>query len=178
MTADAGPPLPSDLPPPPLPPATNGLGLAGFIVSITGLVLTCGILCPVGFVISLFALRREPRGFAIAGAVIGAVGSLFALVVGAGIFFLVTGMTEAVKTGTGPIQTVFALTEAVSTIEEEKAEKGRLPNVVQGNELIARIHDGWKRPLRYEPHEDSFTIRSAGADGEFDTSDDETTDGR
>jgi hypothetical protein len=85
---------------------------------------------------------------------------------------------EAVKTGSGPLQTVFSMTEAQSTIEMEKAEKGRLPDAAHGNELIAQIHDGWKHALRYEPHEDSFTIRSAGADGVFDTADDETTDGK
>ena len=52
--------------------SSNGLGIAGFVLSLLGLV-SCGLLAPVGVVLSLFALRREPRGFAVAGLVIGLV---------------------------------------------------------------------------------------------------------
>ena len=45
---------------------TNGLGVAGFVVSLAGLLLTGGLLSPVGVVISLIALGRRPRGFAVA----------------------------------------------------------------------------------------------------------------
>jgi hypothetical protein len=54
---------------------TNGLGTAGFVVSLVG-VLTCGFLSPVGFLFSLIALFKPPRGMAIAGAVLGGLGSL------------------------------------------------------------------------------------------------------
>ena len=57
-------------------PDENGLGLASFIVSIIGLV-SAGILSPVGAVMGLIAIRREPRGFAIAGLVIGLLGSIW-----------------------------------------------------------------------------------------------------
>jgi hypothetical protein len=70
-----GPPVPRYLPA----PASNDLGLAGFIVSLLGLVLSGGLLCPVGLVLSAMALRREPRGFAVAGFVIGLVGTLMGL---------------------------------------------------------------------------------------------------
>ncbi len=42
-------------------PNENGLGLASFIVSILGLV-SAGILSPVGAVMGLIAIRREPIG--------------------------------------------------------------------------------------------------------------------
>ena len=178
MSAEAAPPIPP-VPQTPAPPPTNGLGLAGFIVSLVGLILTCGVVCPVGLVLSLFALRKEPRGFAIAGAVIGAIGSLFAIVVVGAIVMLVAEGKEAVLHGAGgQLQTVFALTEAEQTIEMEKADKGRLPDESHGNELISEIRDGWQRALRYEPHDDAFTIRSAGPDGEFGNDDDETSDGK
>src|SRR4051794_20572043 len=61
---------------PPTPAPTNGLGIAGFVVSLVGLILTGGILCPIGLLLSLFALFRRPRGFAIAGFIIGIIGSL------------------------------------------------------------------------------------------------------
>jgi hypothetical protein len=179
MTADAGPPIPPALPPAPQSPPSNGLGLAGFIVSLVGLILTCGILCPVGLVLSLFGLRKEPRGFAIAGTVIGGIGTLFAVVVVGAIVMLVVEGKEAVLHGAGgQLQTVFALTEAEQTIEMERTEKGRLPDEAHGNALIAEIRDGWKRKLRYEPHDDTFTIRSAGPDGVFGNGDDETSDAK
>jgi hypothetical protein len=55
---------------------SNPLGLAGFILS-----LTC-ILSPIGFLLSLVGLTKEPRGFAIAGAIIGLV---LSIVLGAGV---------------------------------------------------------------------------------------------
>ena len=59
---------------------TNGIGLTGFIFSLVGLFL-CGIPSVIGLVISAFGLRKEPRGLAIAGVIIGLIGMIeFALV--------------------------------------------------------------------------------------------------
>ncbi len=61
----------------PAPPRrSNGLGVAGFVVSLVG-VFTLGLLCPVGLLLSLMALLRSPRGFAFAGVVIGLLGTIF-----------------------------------------------------------------------------------------------------
>src|ERR1043165_9168202 len=54
---------------------TNGLGIAGFVVSLVG-IFTLGLLCPIGLLLSFIALFRAPRGFAIAGLIIGLLGSL------------------------------------------------------------------------------------------------------
>jgi hypothetical protein len=59
---------------------TNSLGTAGFVVSMIGLVCSLGILSPVGLILSLVALGKKPRGFAVAGVVIGALGSCGLLV--------------------------------------------------------------------------------------------------
>ncbi|WP_432800131.1 hypothetical protein [Poriferisphaera sp. WC338] len=59
---------------------TNSLGTAGLIVSIVGLVFG-GILCPIGFLMSLIAVFKKPRGMAIGGLVIGGLGSLIVLFV-------------------------------------------------------------------------------------------------
>jgi hypothetical protein len=183
MTGDPFAPAPQEPPPPP-PPADgeNGLGLAGFIVSLAGLLFTCGVLCPVGLILSLFGLRREPRGFAIAGTVIGAVGSLVAMLFGVAVVLVAVNVGHVLekleKGGGGPWRTPFALAGAQATIEMEKAEKQRLPDEKRGNALIAGVRDGWNRPLRYELHDDSYTIRSAGADGVFGNADDETLEGR
>ncbi len=61
------------------PPASNSLGVAGFVVSLVG-ILSCGLLAPIGMVMSYVAMRRQSDGLAIAGFVIGLVGSLWLLV--------------------------------------------------------------------------------------------------
>jgi hypothetical protein len=63
-------------------PDQNGLGLASFIVSLVGLA-SVGLLSPIGAVMGLIALRREPKGFAIAGVVIGLLGSIGICIVSA-----------------------------------------------------------------------------------------------
>ena len=45
---------------------TNGLAIVGFVLAIVG-IFSSGILCPIGLIISLIALGREPKGFAIEG---------------------------------------------------------------------------------------------------------------
>src|SRR5690606_10490150 len=59
----------------PRPPAdSNGMGVAGFLISLVGM-CSGGVLSPIGLILSLIAVGREPRGFAIAGIVLGALGS-------------------------------------------------------------------------------------------------------
>ena len=63
---------------------SNGLGLAGFILSVIGLLL--GILHPIalislliGFILSFIGLFRKPREFAIAGFIISSICILLAV---------------------------------------------------------------------------------------------------
>ena len=60
---------------------TNGIGLAGFIVSLAGLVLCILPACPVGLILSIIGIRRNPRGFAIAGLVLGIIGTVPMIVI-------------------------------------------------------------------------------------------------
>jgi hypothetical protein len=163
-------------PPPPAEPPTNGIGIAGFVLSLAA-IPTCGLLSPVALIVSAFGLRKEPRGLAIAGTVIGALGSLWLVLAGFALVMLFLGVKEAVEKGGGSIETVFVLGEAQKAIELERSEKGRLPDEPQGNDLIAELRDGWDRALRYELHGDSFTVRSAGSDGVFGTVDDASLEG-
>ncbi len=54
---------------------TNTLGIIGFIFSIIG--FFTGIFLIPGLILSLFGLRKKPRGLAIGGMVVGAAGLLF-----------------------------------------------------------------------------------------------------
>lgn len=77
---------------------TNPLGLAGFICSLIGLV-SVGILSPVGLILSLVALGRQPKGFAIAGVILGLLGTcgglllvVFALTFGVAVLLAAVGI--------------------------------------------------------------------------------------
>lgn len=72
-------------------PSNNSLGVAGLIVSIAGF-FTCGMLSPIGLLLSLVGLLKAPRGAAIAGSILGFFGSgLFVLMTLSMLVSLVTG---------------------------------------------------------------------------------------
>lgn len=79
---------------------SNGLGTAGFVVSLVGFV-TCGILCPLGLLLSFFGLLKPPRGMAVAGTILGGLGSLwlvfFGFAIVAGFIGLGSAASEAAK---------------------------------------------------------------------------------
>lgn len=150
-------------------PETNGLGIAGFICSIVGFV-TCGLLSPLGLLFSLIALFRSPRGFAIAGTVLGAIGSLFFFLVG---MAMLLPLLAVVGIGAAAFEAMAPLIEASARIDEYQVTHQALPNEEEGTKLIGGITDTWNRALKYTPADDgSFTISSAGEDGQFGNDDD------
>ncbi|HMN40185.1 MAG TPA: hypothetical protein PKE29_05020 [Phycisphaerales bacterium] len=78
---------------------TNGLGTAGFIVSLVGLMGTCGVLSPLGMVFSFIALFKRPRGLAIAGFILGLIGSIWLVVavfvIGIGVIAAAVGISQS-----------------------------------------------------------------------------------
>jgi len=59
------------------PPSQNGLGIAGFVISLVAIPCTCGFLSPVALLLSLIALQSRPRGLAIAGTILSGLGTTF-----------------------------------------------------------------------------------------------------
>jgi hypothetical protein len=143
---------------------TNGLGIAGLVVSILG-ILTCGLISPLGLLLSLIAMLKRPRGLAIAGTVVGLVGT--------GILFLVGGSIVAGFMFAGKaIETAAKIEQAKQIIAAYHTENGSYPDGIEGNKLIDGINDDWGNALRYDGDEQSYTIRSASFDGKMDTPDD------
>lgn len=163
---------------------TNGLGIAGFVCSLIGLVFTGGLLCPVGLILSLVALGRRPRGFAIAGVIVGLLGTC-----GIGIFVIM-----AIAVGAAAVvATVAGLAGVMLFFEQEKVEittdmawiaiaaesyeeeNGVLPADLDLLDLEPSIlTDPWGSPYRYLLVEldPGFDLISAGRDGQFETEDD------
>lgn len=142
---------------------SNPLGIVGFILSFC--------LSPLGLLISLFALFKAPRGFAIGGVIVGLIGTVIWAVLGAGVYF-----------GAGPMREMF---QAVSRVESTRQaieayqarNDGALPEDLAALGLEpATTTDPWGTPFRFQRSEDgaSYTLTIAGPDGTFDDGKDVT----
>jgi len=160
-------------------PPSNGLGVAGFVISLLGLLGTCGLLSPIGLILSLFALRKEPRGLAIAGSIIGFIGSIWILlfVIFFGIMIVAgAGLAAAGIALTVPnIQTYATMTLLQEEIGDYYSTLDALPESIDGisgqNPELA--DDAWGNAIVYEiVDDDSYRLVSLGMDGARGTDDD------
>lgn len=165
------------------PPPTNGLAIAGFICALLGLE-SGGVLSPVGLILSLVALGREPRGFAIAGVILGLLGTCAGLI--ALLFF---GAAILGILGLGAAATVLALSEPEKTelfadsiaitraIETHRAANDRLPESLDELNFHSRavLVDPWGNAYRYvhDPGSGTYGLFSNGPDGLPGTEDDQ-----
>lgn len=154
---------------------TNGLGIAGFVLSLIGILLTCGTLNIISLPVSLVALAWKPRGFAIAGTIISVLGIGFLALVGWGIVAGFMGLKGLADLAGQQIQTQSVISDAKNAIENYRSENNTLPDGIEGNKLVVEKKDGWGTELRYDLEGDSYLIRSAGPDKKFNTSDDVTS---
>jgi hypothetical protein len=152
------------------PPRTNGLGVAGFIVSLLG-IFSVGLLSPIALFLSFIALFRRPRGFAFAGFILGLIGTLFI----AAVFTVLGGSVWLlVRYGKPMVVTIQHAAVARQHIEVYAAGNGHAaPPDMLGQSLIAGDLDGWGRPLIYRRVNTlSYELRSAGSDGILNNDDD------
>ncbi|MEM8738780.1 MAG: DUF4190 domain-containing protein [Planctomycetota bacterium] len=148
---------------------SNGMGTAGFVLSLVGWV-TCGVLCPVGLVLSIIGVRREPRGLAIAGIIIGALGSLFLLVIGLGVIAGILGLGAASTVIVASAQQAAVQFKATAEVQGYYAQQGSLPDPSTFRSLDP---DFTQDTIRYETlTTDSFRLTTPGFDGVFGTDDD------
>jgi hypothetical protein len=141
------------------------------------------MLSPVGLILSLVALGREPRGFAIAGAIIGALGTCFicvataiAIAVPALFIAIIAALGIAGVMGPGFVDKV-EMARIAGTVEEFRADHGFLPMSLKeltfGGDADD-LTDRWGHPYVYElaPNGMSFRLFSVGPDGLAGTADD------
>jgi hypothetical protein len=140
-------------------------GLIGLIVSVLSLPV-CGILAPLGLLLSVVGLFRPKKGLAIAGSVIGLVGTCLLLFIG---YSAATGVQAAGKI----LQVEQVLDDAKQKIEEHRSTEGSLPDSGTGNLLILGCIDPYGKCLRYRRvADDRFELRCFGPDGVAATPDD------
>jgi hypothetical protein len=162
--------------------ASNTLGLAGFIVALVGIVFSAGLLCPVGLILSLLALGRAPRGFAIAGTIIGLLGSccscLGALLL---LPILMSGAAFAATIaflldGSPALVTLGRMVVVEQAITEHVKSRGLAPSSLSDLQVDpAELVDGWGTPLQFQSSRQGsqvcWTLQSAGSDRTLDGSD-------
>ena len=157
----------------------NTLGIVGFVFSLLG-VLTCGVLAPVGLLLSLFGLFRRPRGFATAGTIISLLGTLWLGALGAAVVGTVTRLEPALERLTGEFQeaaaTIAAVAQASQDVLQHRDQQGDWPDEKVGQELVGKYQDAYGTALRYTRVGELALIISAGADREFATADDVSLD--
>lgn len=185
-------PYPNQPPPGPYgpdvgpPEEPNNAAVVGFILSVTGLLVCGGLLCPFGLVVSAMGLKkRNNQGLAIAGLVLGIAGTIalvifviyivVAFAAFAAFFAALFGVAASAVNENA--QTFTEIGKAQREIEKsvQDSEEKELPSNEEGTRIVKRFKDFWGHPLRYERdpgQRHRYTIRSAGADGKFDTSDD------
>ncbi|QDU75182.1 hypothetical protein Pan97_22060 [Bremerella volcania] len=153
--------------------STNVLGAWGFGISLFGLLMTFGLLCPLGLLLSFFGLFAKKRGIAIAGTIIGGIGTTI-VAIGVGSIAMAASAVHHYQVEVPKIEeTRHVLDTACVEIESYRQENNKLPEGIEGNKLVLKFEDAYGNAVRYEPEDDGrFAIRSAGIDGKFDTSDD------
>jgi len=152
---------------------SNTLGTAGFVTSLVGWV-TCGVLCPIGLVLSAIALFKRPRGMAIAGTIIGALGTAFVAfiaTVGIGTVAAMFGFASLIGVA---MEQQATLTQASSEVRTFYQAEGRMPSDSEFDALMMAegIDYEGTAPRLISTDGTDFTVALPGSDGQFGTDDD------
>ncbi len=143
---------------------SNPLGIAGFVLS-----LTC-LLSPIGLILSLIALTKKPKGFAIAGTIIGLVLTIV----------LAIGVATAIAAINSPVnQWTTEVAEDYTQISTAIDQSGSTPDSLNALSLNTDVTtDPWGNPYQYTTTDaGGWTLTTAGPDQSFDTADDLTLEG-
>lgn len=144
----------------------NTLGVVGFALAFC--------VSPLGLLLSLIALRKQPRGFAIAGSVIGLVGTVVWAIVGAGAVFSAPYIAKGVDLS----QDYLAISQAVESYKTKN--NGALPaDLAAAGVTGDEATDPFNQPYRFAPSADGkgWSLEISGPDNAFGTSDDQSLAG-
>lgn len=146
--------------------------MAGFIVSIAGIFL-CGIPSVIGLPLSLMGLRKDPKGFAIAGTIISLVG-LIELVLFCMLMYMTYQVAQTASTAFSKIIVAVELKQDANQVAEQWERTGQIPDQAEGQAILDRSPSFNSNKKIYETDGTSFTLRDVGEDGEPNTPDDVT----
>jgi hypothetical protein len=174
---------PAAYPPVARPEASNGLAIAAFVVALVGLLVTGGLLSPIGLILGLVALGRPGgRGFAITAIILGLLGSCGALIAvalavifGAGLIIAAIAFMVGAAGSMEHIDTAVSMTGVAAQVAEFRERTGSFPESLEQLSLTAaELQDPWGHPLVYEAGgaDLGFDLVSPGPDGVEGTDDD------
>ena len=138
------------------------------------------MLAPIGLLLSLIGLTKQPRGFAIAGTIIGLIGSIFLALMGVGIVMTALGLKSAAQVFKDYADAHQTARQVYLQLDQQRKQTGggattaaAVLTTAAANTVAAQHNDPWGTPLRAEVAADgSITIMTAGRDKKFDTADD------
>lgn len=142
-------------------PQSNVLGIVGFILAFC--------LGPIGLLISLIALAKRPRGFAIAGVLVGLITTGVLVILGFGAW----KMKDLIMATANTQMQYTQIDAAVSSYKA--ANNGTLPADLASANIAGGVpNDFWGTPWQIEVAADgsSYTLVAASIDRQFGTSDD------
>lgn len=149
----------------------NTLGLVAFILVLCGFTCIPGLGLVAGAICAIVALRRPPRGFAIAALSVAALGGC--LVIPLLLALLLPALGRARMQARAALTTAVAVQTAAEA-EAFRRDKGRWPK--DANECVPAgrpsPQDGWGVPLEVRIEGDELFIWSAGRDERWGTGDD------
>jgi len=153
---------------------SNGLGIAGFVLSLLGLV-SCGLFGPLGFLVSLFGLAYRPRGLAVAGLVLGGlttgIFAFFGFALLSTMFAAITGIQIAANEASNSLR----MTASNMRVINEFKEFGAIPSTTKGKDLVNADREGSQPFTGYQRVDEfRYKLTVAGPDGELGTEDDRT----
>jgi hypothetical protein len=159
-------------------PKSNTVGLVGFILSLLGLVCTLGLLSPIGALVSFFGLfgKGKPKGFAVAGVIIGLIGTLL-------LAFIGLSVVTAITFGRSVMQQGAAIGAGGQSMQQFVQDNGRLPDKQELETLIGDQlkqlpswlggTDNFQLPFEYDiDSNNKVTLTFAGLDEQLGTQDD------
>lgn len=158
-------------------PKKNKLGLIAFIFSLLGVFPLPIIGQLVGFICGIVAVRREPRGLAIAAIAISVLGGCLAVPLALLPALFLPALAKARVAARNAV-TLSGGSQLQVSIDSFRAKYQRMPNDMAELKLDAggTPTDGWENEFRFvivtNDGVDGYEIYSAGEDGAWDTIDD------
>ncbi|MFK7790684.1 MAG: DUF4190 domain-containing protein [Phycisphaeraceae bacterium] len=159
---------------------SNGMGTAAGVCSIIGLV-SCGLLCPIGLVLGLMSMKKEPNGMAITGVVLGAIGSLIYAIIfiffGGALLVACGGCIGIANMANELAEQRVASQPAADAIVAYYETNDKLPDDATVQQLLVGLeHEGHAFRFKAGIDGSSFTLEHPGDDGQWNTADDWQTD--
>lgn len=166
-------------PPPPNSSGDNPLGLIAMICGLLSLILGCP-LSIAAIILGYVGMKKEPKGMATAGLILGIVTASLQLVFLCffiAFYGLLFGAVAAGVAGVAALApygaTETAFQRAASSIEAHHESAGAYPSEAEGTSLVQGTLDGWNHQIVYRPDGDDYLLVSPGPDGILDSDDDE-----